>query len=202
MRSPGRIVLMGAFIASVVASAAAQSVGLEAAVREAQAGRFTAALRAAVGETDPLRRSQAQVYALSKAGDLTGAIRAARAGLSIHPDDLWLLERVCSLAIAVHATTEAQDALARMIEVLEQSPPDDAQRSQWNGTLEQYSADVAELVALAAEQSGARTRARWTLVVAGGALLATLGWCAFPTQKKPPQRSVDSQGRPSSPGFS
>jgi hypothetical protein len=200
--SRGRIVLVCALIACVAASAAGQSVGLDAAVREAQAGRLAAALRAAEGETDPLRRSQARVYTLSNAGDLTGAIRAARAGLSSHPDDLWLLERVCSLTIAVRATAEAQDALARTIELLEQRPLDNVERLRWNETVTRYSAEVDELVALAAKQSDARARARWTILVAGGSLLATLCWGAFPRQKKPPQRSVDSQGRPSSPGFS
>jgi hypothetical protein len=189
-------------LATLGASTQAQTVGLEAAVSEAQAGRLVAALRAVEGETDPLRRSQARVYVLAKAGDLPGAMRAARAELLAHPDDLWLLERTCSLAIALHATSDAQSALARTIQMIERGRLDEVERERWDGIVAQYSADVAALSELAANQSRARARARWTILVTGGALFATLLWCAIGAQKKPPQRSVDSQGRPSSPGFS
>ncbi len=192
-----RIVLFLIFAARVEAQS-----GLDAAVHEAQAGRLASAFRAAETEPDPLRRIQAKVYVLAKAGDLPGALRCAREGLAMHSDDLWLLERSCSLAVAMHLGSDAQAALGRLAHVLDRVELEPAERERWNATLVAYGSSVAELSRLGADQSRAKQRARSTILIAGAAAISALGWLAFFQQKKPPQRSVDSRGRPSSPGFS
>jgi hypothetical protein len=149
-----------------------------------------------------LRRAQAKVYVLARAGDLTGALTIAREGLSIRPDDLWLLERTCSLAIAIHSGSEAREALDRMVHVVDRAPLEASERDRWNATVASYSRSVSEIAQLSAQQERAKARARCTIVVVGAAILSALFGLAFSAQKKPPQRSVDSQGRPSSPGFS
>lgn len=198
-----RLACVGGLIVGITSIARAQAVGLDAAVSEAQAGRLVSALRAADGEIDPLRRSQARVYVLAKAGDLPGAMREARTGLSTNPNDLWLLERSCSLALAMRAADQAQQSLALLDAAVEQSRALDApDRLRWNQTVAQYSSSAAELGARFAEQTNARTRARRTSMALAGAVMIALWRLARPHQKKPPERSVDSQGRPSSPGFS
>lgn len=196
--------IAGCLVSSAIsfASAHPQAGGLDAAVEEAQAGRLVSALRAADSEIDPLRRAQARVFVLSRAGDLPGALQAAREGLTIRADDLWLLERICSLAVALRAAELARNSLARTIEALASSSLPAADRSRWEALLSEYSTTVTELTNLAAAQADARRRARWTILMGVGVAVAALTWLSRLGEKKPPQRSVDSQGRPSSPGFS
>ena len=76
---------------------AAQS-GLEEAFAD---GRYDLALEALEGLGDPVLAAQWRFQVLHAAGDYPGALRAARAGLKLAPDDLALLQNAANCALTL-----------------------------------------------------------------------------------------------------
>ncbi len=83
------------------------------ALRLTNAGAYGAALEAAEGEEDALRRAQATLHVRWQAGDLRGALGAAQAGLDDFPSDLWLLEQGTQLALSLHFVQLADELSER-----------------------------------------------------------------------------------------
>lgn len=73
--------------------------GFQGVLAKVGESRYEDARRAASGLPEGVERSQALVYVHYQAGDLAGALGAARTGLLAHPEDAYLLEQAARLAL-------------------------------------------------------------------------------------------------------
>ena len=172
-------------LAWLATTAGARPDGLAQAVSAAARGELRDAYRAAEGETDPVRRSQALLHVLHHAGDLGGAYRAGRAGLESAPSDLWLLERTAYLALSLRAAADARELVERFERALAASELEGQQREDWARALAEHRREARNLLELDAATRSAALRAQ---VVVGAAglitlwLLTRLGGRSIPTE--------------------
>jgi hypothetical protein len=137
--------------------------------------RWDDALAKANGEGAPIERARARVEVLYGAGDLPGALAEARAGLSLDPDDLALLRRVCQLEAALRDSAGAAAHLERLVRALGRASPDPGSRSWWETEVAALTREVELVLEHAREADAAIARARAvSFAVLGLAVVAIL----------------------------
>jgi hypothetical protein len=162
----------------------ASAAGFDAALRETAVGRFPAALAAAEAEPDPLRRAQARLWVRHHAGDLDGALAAARAAREASIADAWLIERELYVALSLRRAGEARaasEALER--ELARAGPAADARIAAQAAGLR---AELETLERSLGERAQALARARGVSAGLGCSLLLVLAWLAFRTGRARP----------------
>jgi hypothetical protein len=158
--------------------------GMSQVVVMVRSERYADALATADSLGDPTTRAQARLYVLHQAGDLAGALRAGIDGLASAPNDLWLLERVCYIAISLRATELANEYLTRFARAAERSELD---RSRWRALEDDYRRQVDVLLATDRERERALLRAR---VVVAGAAVGLLVLFAGLARRRSPKASA------------
>ena len=142
--------------------------GLARVVELAREGSYAAGLSAAESLSSPLERAQGRLFVFHQAGDLGAALQAGIDGLHTAPADLWLLERVCYIAISLRATPTARaycDRFERSVDASRASESD-ADLKRWRSLAADYKAQVEELEEAARARARALLRARWTVYAA------------------------------------
>jgi hypothetical protein len=171
------MVLLAAWCSDARGQSASRDGGLDRAVALTRESRYVQALAAADATASALDRAQARVYVLHQAGDLSGALAAGQAGLRSSPRDLWLLERVCYIAISLRGTLVAEEHLARLAEAVDAADLQGPERDRWLGTVSIYRSQVTALQDVARGAAAAGTRARATAIA--GLVLAILLLCSL-----------------------
>lgn len=142
-------------------------------------GRYDLALEAADGLSDPVLAAEWRFQVLHAAGDLPGALSAARAGLTLAPTNSRLSQNAANVALALQEGSlalEFCDAWQRALDARVSDAGADAEsRSAEVERLERYRASARELLALDAQARAATTRARnVALALLGVTVLALL----------------------------
>lgn len=168
--------------ASLVASAlcallCARSLHAQAeGVAEAFAdGRYDLALEAAEGLSDPVLAAEWRFQVLHAAGDLPGALAAARAGLALSPQHPGLSQNAANVALTLGEGRLALEYCAAWQGALEAST-DAAQRASGLERLARYRASAEELIALDAQARAATSRARAVAVALLTLAVVALLW--------------------------
>jgi hypothetical protein len=157
--------------ASLVASAlcallCARSLHAQAeGVAEAFAdGRYDLALEAAEGLSDPVLAAEWRFQVLHAAGDLPGALAAARAGLALYPQHPGLSQNAAIVALTLGEGRLALEYCDAWQGALEAST-DAAERAGGLERLARYRASAEQLIALDAQAREATSRARLVAIV-------------------------------------
>lgn len=143
-----------------------------------QQGRWPDALEAADGESDPAARARARVEILFAAGDLAGALNAARAGLRLSPRDPALLWRSSQLALILRMPSSAKEGVAALEAVVASDGLDPANRVWWNAQVGSLREQLVVLLEREAARMRAAARARWTVGVGLALCVAAILWFA------------------------
>ncbi len=143
----------------------------------AQRGSYVDALKAADSLSSPVARAQGRLFVFHQAGALGAALQAGIAGLRESPTDLWLLERVCYIAISLRATPIARAYCDRFAQAANAAQArESAGESKWRDIAADDLSQVEELEMAANARSNALLRARATVYATSlvfGALLLT-----------------------------
>ncbi len=157
-------------------TARAQAEGVAEAFAE---GRYDLALEAAEGLSDPVLAAEWRFQVLHAAGDLSGALAAARAGLVLAPQHPRLTQNAANVALTLgegELALQFCDGWQRALE----ATGDEAQRAAGLERLARYRANANELLALDAAARSATTRARVTALALLAAALVALWRLARP----------------------
>lgn len=148
-------------------------------------GAFRAALTAAESLTDDLARSRGIVEARYHAGDLPGALLAARDGLARHADDRWLAWRRAELGVALRSELDARAGVEALRRSVASAPPTES--DFWRAQIDANAAGLSDLERGLEASGSARTRALAcsALVLAGAITLA-----AFLARRDRPARDA------------
>jgi hypothetical protein len=166
--------------ASFASPSSAQSRGADdvaEVVDLARRGSYADALKAADSLSSPVACAQGRLFVFHQAGALGAALQAGIAGLRESPADLWLLERVCYIAISLRATPIAREYCDRFARVANAAEArESAGESKWRELAADDLSQVDELEMAANARSNALLRARATVYATAllfGALLLT-----------------------------
>jgi hypothetical protein len=151
--------------------------GLQRAIDLLRAGDARAALAAADAEPDDLRRAQARVYVRHQAGDLEGALVAARSGSDAHPEDAWIADRWCWIALTLRRAGPARQALERLEHAA--AALRDPERTRWTDAAHAARSEVDALDVARGRRDAADRAARIVSCTAAGLSILLLGALAL-----------------------
>ena len=149
----------------------------ELSLRLARSGLLVEALEAADLEENELARAQARVFALYKGRDYLSALAAARAGLEVDPDDVWLLDRATACLLALGDGPAALEFAQHLAQASAHAAPprQGAEESSSMESAVSYSESAKHLIELERRAGAALRRARSTalalLALSAAALL-------------------------------
>jgi hypothetical protein len=173
---------MSALLLALLLLARQESTSVETALA---AGDFALAWDAMEADTDPLERARWRTEILYLAGHPSGALDAARAGLQLSPEHLWLLFRATGAALWLQderARAEYANRLRRAVQQSDELAIED--RPAWQELSVDFLARSEELERHAAALDRAVSRSRWISFTGLCLLLALIGWSARPVYGK------------------
>ena len=147
-----------------------------------QGGRFADAVHLAMGAEDPVERARALAEIHYRARDPQAALRYARSGLGLAPDDLLLAHRAAAASLWTRSASDAEDACRVLGELVETTTAlSEDERAGWREAAEAFRVQAEELTMREAERHEATRRARLAVALLALGCLAGLGWAVRPT---------------------